>query len=284
MYRNFSLTLLLVLLCIQLSAKDSGLQPYIGIHGGVNFTNVHVIQEFGIITLISGDELPGREYKPLFQNFGSQFGLSFFLEFNKHLALGFWPEFANYKYNYSSEIEYTDRLGEPASTSQNEGRVKLSYLNFPLVLQYTILDKPFSPYVFAGGAYGLRQSSLHTVNTTDTQITASGEFPFSTSYESVNVGFIRSKFSLLGGVGARYDFTGIKVALDFGYWLGMNNITDETNRYSDGEITGHTYEIPDDIKLDHLAVNLRLIFIVNTDEETKGALDCIKFNFKRKKP
>lgn len=254
--------------------QGQSIKPYIGIHGGINFTQPQILENYNIITLLNGEASQGSQYNSIFRNFGNQLGFSFILEFNDHLSIGLMPQIARYSYGYSSSLDFFSNDGTLASTTENVSKQRLNYLNFPIFVQYTIRKADFSPYLIAGFSYGYLRNAQHDVVTnttiyTDTEDLAFSQ-PTSNNYSSE---FIHSKLSLLGGIGAYYDLTQFRIAADITYWYGLNKISHETNRFQDQTISGSTYDVSDDIKLHHFILNISLLFPINK-QSNRGSLDC----------
>lgn len=251
------------------------LKPYIGIHGGINFTRPQIIGSYNIVTLLNGEALQGRQYNSLFKNFGNQFGFSFVLEFNDHFSLGLMPQVARYSYGYSSSIDFFANDGSLASTTGNRSTQRLNYLNIPAFVQYTIREADFSPYLIAGFSYGYLRNAQHDVVTNTTLYTEGEDLVFSQSAsDNFSTQFIHSKLNIFGGIGAYYNLSLFRLAADITYWYGLNTVTNETNRYQDQTISGSTYDISDDLKLHHFILNISLLFPINK-QINKGSLDCV---------
>jgi hypothetical protein len=259
--------------CVDIQGQS--VKPYIGIHGGINFTQPQILGSYDIITLLDGEAVQGSQYNSLFQNFGNQIGFSFLLEINDHISIGLMPQMARYSYGYSSSMDFFSNDGTLASTTENTSKQRLNYLNFPLFIQYTIRHADFSPYLIAGFSYGYLRNAQHDVVTNTTIYANEEELVFSQpTSDNYSSEFIRSKLSILGGVGAYYDLTQFRLAADITYWYGLNNISHETNRFQNQTISGSTYDISDDIKLHHLILNVSLLFPINK-QTNRGSLDCV---------
>jgi hypothetical protein len=258
------------------STTGQDIKPYVGFHGGINFSLPVIISSYNLVTSIDDDLAGERNYETLFNNIGHQIGFSLYLQFTDHLLIGFLPETGKYSYGYSSSMEFNDSQGNIASTYINESKINLNYITFPLLIQYHILkDENWSPYLFAGGSYGLLRNAQHDVNSITILETESGPIEFydpSTSNSSVE--FIRSKWNVFGGIGTFYDFTQWRFGLDVSYWLGLHNIVNEANRYNNQAISGSTYDITDDVRLNHLVINISVLFPINK-QINKGSLDCV---------
>jgi hypothetical protein len=277
------LILLIFLYIFPDKSAGQNFKPYIGIHGGLNFTRPDVLHPYTIITLLNGEHQNKREYYPLIWNPGYQLGFSFLLSVTHNVTIGLLPEISQYSLGYSSTLDFFDNQGNPASQIETTTKQRLGYVTIPLVAYYFPLKNKWSPYLAGGAAYAFLRNAQHDVNTHTILLTASGNIDFNIS-NSVNYSseFIRSKLSLFAGAGYRLDLTQLYLLLDLAYWCGLHNISYEANRFHDQIISGSTYDVPDDLKLNHWMINLSLLFPVNK-AISKGSLDCVTFK-RRKNP
>jgi hypothetical protein len=249
------------------------LKPYIGIHGGINLSQPIVIgTNQQIVTLLNGDDPQKRKYTGLFKSSGYQVGFSLYLKIKDKLSIGFLPEISKYTYGYQSQMIFYNNLGDSVLNVENLSKSKIEYFNLPLILQYQLNIQKASPYIFIGASYGLLRSAQHTVKVNSVQ--ENGVEFNESSTDNYSSEYIRSKINLLGGIGVIRDFKLFHLAIDLSYWIGMNNIINESNRYNTHSIGGTTYDIPDDIKLNHIVLNTSVIFPINKSNN-RGSLDCI---------
>jgi len=276
LFSRVGLLFLFDLIFVFTQIQGQSIRPFVGFHGGINFTNSIIISSYNLVTNIDGEQGSEKNYKPLFSNLGHQLGFTLFIQFNDHFLVGFIPEIGKYSYGYSTSMDFYNSQGDLASTYRNESKINLNYIIFPLLFQYQILmDKNWSPYLFAGGSYGLLRSAQHNVASTTILETETGPIEFydpSTSNSSTE--FIKSKWNVFGGVGIFYDFTQFRIGMEVSYWFGLHNIVNETNRYSNQAISGSTYDIADDVRLNHLVMNLSVLFPINK-KTNRGSLDCV---------
>lgn len=266
-------------LSIAIPANTQTFRPIVGFHGGINFTQPAIQQSYQIITLLDAAEQPEIIYEPFYRNIGNQVGFSLFLEFNDHLSAGLLPQQTVYSYNYSSQIEFLTTSGIPFSRTETDSRQELTYINIPLIAKYTIRKGTFSPYVLGGIAYGLLRSAQSDIVTTTTQLVYDTREEVTTTNSASQV-FITSKLNLLAGFGLEYDLTQVRIGLDVSYWYGLNNVVHEGNRFSNQTISGYTYDIPSDTRLNHYVLNLNVLFPVNK-LENRGSLDCVRVKKRR---
>lgn len=268
---------------ISLSIQCQSIKPYIGFHGGINFTQPNVISKYEIISTINIEEASEHEYKKIFENFGHQIGFTILLNLNTHFSLGFIPEISNYSYGYKSTEGFYNSQGDSVLTITNNVTSKLNYFNFPLFVQYKVKSGPFVPYLFIGGSFSLLRNAQQTVNELSLLQNQGANLEFEeTSTNNNSSNYIKSKISAFAGIGASYEFTAFTLALDASYWFGFNNIINESNRFNNHSISGSTYELSDDAKLNHIVINASILFPINKNNGEKGALDCIPFKNRKK--
>jgi hypothetical protein len=248
-------------------------RPYIGIHGGINFSQPLLLGgNQQIVTLLNGEKPEKRIYNNVFKNTGYQIGFSFYLRTSEHISIGFLPEISTNSYGYSSHMTFYNNQGDSVLNVENISKSRINYFHFPIIFQYQQKFQKVSPYLFVGASYGLMRSAQHTVKTNSFQENNVG-FSQSTT-DNYSDEYIQSKFNILGGFGIIRDFTIFHLALDMSYWIGLHNIINESNRYNIQSIGGTTYDVPDDIKLNHFVLNISIIFPINKSVN-RGSLDCI---------
>jgi hypothetical protein len=278
---TFSQLVVVFYLFTLLNLQAQSVKPYIGIHGGVNFSQLQILESYNIITLLNGDDLEEKQYNSLFRNFGNQIGFSFLLEINDKISVGLMPQMARYSYGYSSSLDFLSNNGTLVSTTENISRQQLNYINIPIFLQYTIMSKDFSPYLIAGFAYGYLRNAQHDVETNTSIYTEREDLNFSQpTSDTYSTSFIHTKLNGFGGIGVLYNLELFRLTMDITYWYGLNNITDETNRFQNQTISGSTYDISDDLKLHHFVLNISLLFPINKSEK-KGSLECVTHKKRR---
>lgn len=276
------LVILLVFVICQSNFSQS-VKPFIGIHGGINFTQPSVISHYEIIANLNNEVPNHHEYKKMFKNFGNQLGFSIILKLNEHYSLGFLPEISNYSYAYQSREEFSNSNSDSVLSIVDQIESKINYYTIPLIFQYNIKEGRFIPYVFIGGAYSFLKDAQQSVDVLSSLQTQNNHLEFSqTTTNNYTSGYIKSKLSAFAGIGASYEFVPFTLSLDIAYWFGFNNIINETNRYNNSSISGSTYELSDDLKLNHLVVNASILFPINKNEGNKGSLECIPFKNKKR--
>ena len=266
--------------------KKKGPDIYIGFSGGINFTQAKPLNQFGILNSLTETENDffTKDYKPLLFNLGNQFNFMFWYPVKEVLHLGISPGMATYNYTYVTTTSWNDEANNDVTRLTNTHHQKLRYLEIPITVRYLIRFHSMSPYLQVGGSYGRLYAAQKQSSGDLVLETTSGEFPINTQSNSGDVqdAYIGTKLTLFGGVGVAMDLKYVVLTLDANYHHGLNNVVNESNRYSDNTFSGATYDVQDDIKLKHVVINLGLLFPINQIKK-RGALDCIYFNDRRPK-
>ena len=124
-----------------------------------------------------------------------------------------------------------------------------------------IPEYPILSMHFQGPYYGLLLNATRTIERSGTD-SASGTLGIFTNQPKtmgVKDLYITSSVGIMGFVGASYDPGNIRMTLDLGYKLGLNNITNTENRYVNDELTA-IGEAADDLKLNNLYLSLSFVF------------------------
>lgn len=261
------LALLLNLLTNSVQAKigsdDATSRLFIGFKGGINFTFIDATKEFGTLVALPPDENLdfGKTYEPFYNNRGYQFSfmVSYFL--TNQIEIDILPTFTTYNYHYSNSLAFYNE-GEMFTNQEFEFHQKLRYAEFPVQARFFLSPNKFSPYLFAGGCAG-------TMLSADKYIEAKDELSGgATTNNDQQVGnsasdFITPRLGAFGGVGCIYETLIVMMTLDIGYKHGFNNITNERNRYQNSLASGFAYDIPDDLRIHQLFVDIGFLFPIN---------------------
>lgn len=252
----------------------------VGFYGGVNFSKPLVLEFYQIIESI--DDTPAineKEYEGFFSNFGNQFGFVAFYPVVGNFHIGLLPSFSTYSYHYNSYNSWIDPSLPDASINQTfKHHQKLRYIECPLVARYYFGTNAFKPFLHGIFSYGFMHSTDKVVESEINYDLGTSAVPITSSENSASYtdSFIKSKLSMGGGAGVSYDLNQLILTLDVSYLVNLNNITNESNRYSNPNFTGASYDIQDDIRLNSIFINLGLIFPINKITK-RGAVECTYF-------
>ena len=250
---------------------------YLGLKGGANLSHVLVLDQYQIFSSIGQVEAGSKEYDKIYQNLGYQYGIVGLYTINDKMNLIFEPTFAHYRFGYSGSNTWIDTDNEGmARTSSQEHKQHLRYLELPLLLQIYRDMAPLKPYVIAGGYYGLLMGAEKLMHISE--VTTINDQDFTTSSEDqrlfYNDQYIKSRLAAVAEIGAIYDFNNLQIMFGIGYHFSFNNITNENARYSNQMITGSSYDINDNIRLNSLNLNVRIFLPLNKPSNLIKSLTC----------
>lgn len=278
----------------RISAMGGGnLDLIVGFRGGVSFSLPLVMNRNEVIQGYDPANLYEKDYAPLFSNIGYHYAFMFMAYLNESLSLSVEPAVATYSYKYRLTTGWTNgadpnEFFEYSASHRNN----VSYLELPVVLRYEYSKKKIHPFVSLGIVYGYRTNAYKKVDSSVTLHTGTASIPYenSTTNSSNSESYIHSRFGIAPGIGLFYPVGTVKIMLSADFCFGLNNITNESRRYDNSNITSGLYDVQDDITLNALNITLGILF--NTRSNNQGnssgkrqggkAVDCPTFKQKRK--
>jgi hypothetical protein len=248
---------------------------YLGLKGGINLSHVKVLDQYQIFSNI-GDEEPGeKEYNSIWKNLGYQYGFIGLYHLSEKINLIFEPTFTNYIFGYSSSNTWQDNENFSQTSSQNH-KHNLRYFELPVLLQFYHDLTPLKPYFLVGGYYGYLLGAEKIIDIEEYTTIDGQNFNTSSEYQHVffNEQYIKSRLAAIIGIGAIYDLTALQLMFEFSYHYSFNNITRENARFSNQLVTGSAYDINDNINLNAIEFNIRLLFPINKPSNLLKSLKC----------
>jgi hypothetical protein len=255
----------------------------VGLRGGINFTQPLVMDHFEVIQGNDPAVAYNKDYSPLFVNPGYHYAFVFMVYLKKTLSLSFEPAMASYRYKYRLSTDWTSG-GDPtdyiAYTADHSNAV--NYLEFPLTIRQEIGGKDLKPFVSIGLIYGYRLTAVKKMEYSidRNQGTVSIPIESNTVISNNTDTYIHSRFAVAAGFGFLYSLGPANMMLSADFSFGLNNIVDESQRYSNPSITSGMYDVQDNIRLSALNITLGILF--NTGKNQAGkAVECVTFKRKR---
>ena len=259
---------------------------YIGFSGGINFTQSLVTEPYGIISSINGTggNNSTKNYQSLISNLGNQFHFEIWYPISNVLHLGLCPGIGTYTYNYKTSASWIDSTSSTTTNQQLTHNQRLRYFEIPLTIRYVQRFESLSPYLQAGGSYNILMSAQKQAKSSLVQQISGIDYSLSNESTAgdVNSLYIKSKFTAFAGVGTFIDVKIAVISIDASYHFGLNNITNEQNRYNNSTFSGSLNDVQDNLILNHLVFNVALLFPLNSIKR-RGAVECIYFDNKKKK-
>jgi hypothetical protein len=208
----------------------------IGIVGGVNQSRIKLLNEFSTDNVNSSPV----KYKP---GIGFQFGLVADILLYRNFQVNTTFLYSGKKYETSS-----DKMFGYTSLKLVESQ---SWLELPVVLKYNFGKNKLKFFAEAGMSGNLFLSSKADV----TRISIANDND--ASGPSVAMSNLRNKlnYAAVFGGGARYKLGYGYLMLDIRYSMGMRNVVNAKNRYSDNELIYYYGFIDSNYKLNNISVS-----------------------------
>lgn len=261
------------------SAGKGNTNLIVGFRGGVNFSQPYIMNRNEVIQGYDPASLPEKKYSGLFSNIGYQYAFMIMAYLKENLSLSFEPGMSTYIYKYKTLMGWTN--GTDATDYfefSGRHRNKVTYVEFPVVLRYEFEGGAFTPFVSLGAFYGIRTNASKLLESSVTRHTGTVSIPYETSsVTSDNTEtYIQSRFGITPGIGLFYSIGAAKLMLSADYGFGLNNIVNESQRYSNSPVTSGMYDVQDDMRLGALNINIGILF--NTGKNQAGkSVECITF-------
>ncbi|CAN5265973.1 hypothetical protein BH09BAC3_BH09BAC3_23290 [soil metagenome] len=248
-----------------ISNKQGGFlekQWWIGLKGGINLTQAVPLQRYSVLSGTSNypSTQLDKKYNSL-DKVGSQATLEVTFYF-KGFSFSFQPTYRHSLFTYSNQFEWTDTetVGNRLILNYNQENI-VDYADLPLLVKYDITKTKLRPYLQAGAFYSLMVNATKSVKVEGIDYASGGTNQFSN--EPLIVGatdlFHNSYWGLIAGAGADYNLGNVRLILDVSYRMGMSNITNTENRYSNDRLSG-IGDAMDDLTLNNIVISAGCLF------------------------
>lgn len=237
-------------------------QWWIGLKGGVNLTQALPQQRYTVLTGTGG--YPGAQLDKSYDAFnrtGSQAALEITFYF-KGFSFSFQPSYRHSRFTYSNQFTWTDNENPNNQLVLNYKQENLvDYVDLPLLVKYDLTKTKLRPYVQAGIFYSILANASKSVTIEGTDYASGGTNQFTNQPIIVGVQdlYNKSYWGMLAGVGADYNLGNVRLVLDVRYQIGMSNITNTANRFSNDRLSG-IGDALDDMKLNNIVISTGVLF------------------------
>ncbi|CAN5625067.1 hypothetical protein BH10BAC4_BH10BAC4_05000 [soil metagenome] len=244
--------------------QDAFLQKqwWIGLKGGVNFTQALPGQRYSVLSGTTNYPLGQleKQYEG-FSKTGSQATLEITF-YMKGFSFSFQPTYRHSRFRYSNQFEWTDTENSANSLLLNyKQENKVDYVDLPLIVKYDLTKTKLRPYVQAGAFYSMLINATKSVAVEGVDYASGGINQFSN--EPLIVGatdlYHNSYWGILFGGGADYNLGNVRLVMDVSYRIGMSNVTNTSNRFSNDRLSG-IGDAMDDMKLNNIVISAGCLF------------------------
>ncbi len=235
-------------------------QWWIGLKAGTNLTEAVPQARYSAIVPTNYAASLGDKAYDQFNKTGSQATLeiTFYI---KRLSLSLQPTYRHSRFTYANQYEWFN----PENVTQTlqlkyDHEQKTDYAEIPFLLKYDITGHKLRPYVQAGVFYSFLVGAQQTVTIRGMDIASGSATPL--SYPPVIVGaedLFENYWGWMAGAGLDYNVGNVRLVLDVSYKMGMSNVTNTQNRFSNDRLSG-IGEAQDDLKLNNIVISAGVLF------------------------
>ncbi len=223
--------------------------------GGVNFTNVSVVELSGSHNLNDNKEV----YRA---GAGFSFIGSLDIHFSRNISFSIESEFSYNTFKYENTV--FNKNGVSNAKDLITLKEKSYNVGLPLILSYTLYTNKFYPYIYAG--YSPNYNML--TNTNALSINRSGEGLLITEDNNINLTSIRNQFihSAVLGVGLKRRYNYNYFFIDVRYKIGLSkrlNKDTQNNFESEPSINTYTFDYQqqdNDFRQNELSITLGYVW------------------------
>jgi hypothetical protein len=265
--------------------KEKDNQWWLGIKGGINQSNVLVLDRYDVFTYSEGQNAE-KNYNFKYKK-GYQIGLIGAWDFYKFFNLSFQPQLSKYSFDYESKNTWSDENNKFQITNYHNQQFQRVFL--PLFLRYEFhfhkqgshkdphakkhksheyeshsgtahkSYSKFKPYLQIGYQYSILLSAQKSIVQQETM----NDFKYAPTTDLFDIkNLLNQKNSafILGG-GMAYDLGGsFRVALDFNYQWDTDQMINQKNRYANEQLTLSYQDAFDDVKLRNWNASIHFLF------------------------
>ncbi len=248
----------------------------VGFKGGVNFSVVFPTQRFSVIQSLDGTgaSQAQKEYGSFFRNTGYQYGFVGMIRVGKSFLVSIEPAFSSYVMKYQARSTWyntstpTDRIEITTKFTD-----KLRYFEIPIEVRYELGTGQIRPYLAAGFFYGMLTGALGSAQSSTVQYIndVAINLENNESAGDISGNYITTRLATFPGIGLFVDYSRFILFAEADYYISLHNIVNESARYSNQQSVGSSYNVPDNLKLDNLVINIGVLFRINSSLGNQGS-------------
>ncbi len=237
-------------------------QWWIGLKGGINLTQALPQQRYTVLTGTGGYPVAQLDKSyDAFSKTGSQAALEVTFYF-KGFSFSFQPSYRHSRFTYSNQFSWTDNENPANHLVLNYKQENLiDHVDLPLIVKYDLTKTKLRPYIQAGIFYSILANATKSVTIEGVDYASGGNNHFSNQPLIVGAAdlYNKSYWGMLAGIGADYNLGNVRLILDVRYQIGMSNITNTSNRFSNDRLSG-IGDALDDMKLNNIVISTGVLF------------------------
>ncbi|MEL6556634.1 MAG: porin family protein [Bacteroidota bacterium] len=235
-------------------------QWWLGFKIGTNFTSANPTERFSGISPTNYDPNGLLKAYDDYSLAGVSAGLDITF-YHKGLSIGIQPNFRRSRFSYQNELFWQGESPLQRFETDFEQLQKIDFFDIPLFFKYDLLQKKVRPFIMVGGYFSFITNAEKelVVNQRDFSSGTVQNISSGTLNLGVTNNFERFNYGVLGGVGVSYDFWNIRAVLEASYRYGLNNVTDENQRFAESQLVS-IGDLNDNIELRSINVSMSFVF------------------------
>lgn len=235
-------------------------QWWLGFKVGTNFTSAMPTERFSGISPTNYDPNSLLKAYDDYSLAGVSAGLDITF-YHKGLSIGIQPNFRRSRFSYKNELFWQGESPLQRFETDFEQLQKIDFFDIPLFFKYDLLQKKVRPFIMVGGYFSFITNAEKelVVNQRDFSSGTVQNISSGTVNLGVTNNFEKYNYGVLGGVGVSYDFWNIRAILEASYRYGLNNVTDENQRFAESQLVS-IGDLNDNIELRSINVSMSFVF------------------------
>ncbi|XOV91953.1 MAG: outer membrane beta-barrel protein [Bacteroidota bacterium] len=235
-------------------------QWWLGIKIGTNFTDPNPETPYSSISTIG---LPQQDLEKGYEVYslpGAQAGLDITF-YHRGFAIGIQPTYKRIRYKYFNNRSWQGPGLVNAFDMEYTIEQRIDAVDVPLSIKYEIIQSGKTrPFVMLGGFYTFITHAEKKVDVLYTDYAAGEPIPTSGGTQILGVTQQFQNYAgALGGAGVSFDYFNIRSVLEVVYLMGLTDITNDGNRFTQTELTS-IGDVNDELKVDNINISLSFVF------------------------
>jgi outer membrane protein W len=233
-------------------------QFWLGFKAGVNLTSPVVDARYSVITPNNYDLSATEKKYQSFNKIGSQATLEVTFYY-KGISISAQPTYRSSRFTYTNEYTWNDAETGGLNLKFDQEQ-QLDYADLPLLLKYEFTQNTLRPYLQAGVYYSILVKATKGVTVSGTDNASGGTNTFENEPAVVGAkDLFTNNWGLIAGAGLNYNLGNVRIVFDASYHVGMSNIANVNNRFSNDRLSG-IGDAQDDLKTNHLVFSVGCLF------------------------
>jgi len=235
-------------------------QWWLGFKLGTNFTAVNPTERFSGLSPTNYNPDGLRKAYDEYNLAGISAGLDITF-YHKGFSLGIQPNFRRSRFSYENALFWEGESPLERFETDFSQEQKIDFFDIPLFLKYDLIKKEIRPFVMFGGYFSFVTNAEKELEVNQRDFSSGTVQNISSGALKLGVtdNFEKYNYGLLAGAGVSYDFWNIRAILEASYRYGLNNVTDESERFAESQLVS-IGDLNDNIELRSINISMSFVF------------------------